>query len=180
MKTIKMISLLASITLLVACGQESIDVSTDLSSDGSADVADDSASVAPVEAGPAVVEIVPGLTMRILQEGTGAVAEDGQDVTVHYTGWLHDETAVDARGDKFDSSVDRGKPFEFILGAGRVIKGWDQGVVGMKIGEIRELTIAPEMAYGNRAVGNLIAPDSTLVFEVELMGLSGDDEEETE
>ena len=176
MKTIKLIALLASTTLFVACGQESTAVSVD----DSADVADDSASVVPVEAGPAFVEIAPGLTMRILQEGTGAVAEDGQDVTVHYTGWLYDETADDARGDKFDSSVDRGKPFEFILGAGRVIKGWDQGVVGMKIGEIRELTIAPEMAYGNRAVGNLIAADSTLVFEVELMGLSGDDEEETE
>jgi len=180
MKTIKLILLLASITLFVACGQESTDDSVDESINDSAAVADDSASVAPTDAGSAVVEIVPGLTMRILQEGTGAVAEDGQDVTVHYTGWLHDETAADARGDKFDSSVDRGTPFEFVLGAGRVIKGWDQGVVGMKIGEIRELTIAPEMAYGNRAVSDLIAPGSTLVFEVELVGLSGDDEEETE
>lgn len=114
-------------------------------------------------------EIVPGLTMRILRQGTGAIAQSGQIAIVHYTGWLYDETAPDKRGAKFDSSVDRGEHFQFPLGAGRVIKGWDQGVVGMKEGEVRELTIAPDMAYGDRNVGNgLIPPGSTLIFEVEL------------
>ncbi len=114
-------------------------------------------------------EIVPGLNMRILRQGSGAIAESGQIAIVHYTGWLYDETAQDKRGAKFDSSVDRGEHFQFPLGAGRVIKGWDQGVIGMKEGEVRELTIAPEMAYGDRNVGNgLIPPGSTLIFEVEL------------
>lgn len=176
MKTITLTTLLAPLVLLLACGGES----TETGDAESADVADNVAAAPQDDAGPAVIEIVPGLTMRILTEGTGAVAAAGQEVTVHYTGWLHDETAVDARGDKFDSSVDRDQHFDFELGAGRVIKGWDQGVVGMSIGEIRELTIAPEMAYGNRAVGDLIAPGSTLVFEVELVGLSGGDEEATQ
>lgn len=125
------------------------------------------ASVAPS------VEVVAGLTMRVLREGSGDAAQAGQTASVHYTGWLYDPTAADARGNKFDSSLDRGQPFEFPLGAGRVIRGWDQGVVGMRIGEVRELTIAPELAYGDRQVGNLIPPGSTLVFEVELLGLEG-------
>lgn len=124
-----------------------------------------------------LVEIVPGLSMRILREGTGAAAEVGHTAIVHYTGWLYDETAENNRGDKFDSSVDRGQHFPFPLGARRVIRGWDEGVVGMKIGEVRELTIAPEMAYGDRQVGDLIPPGSTLVFEVELADLEGLDTE---
>lgn len=120
-----------------------------------------------------MTEIVPGLTMRRLKEGSGDVAAAGQTASVHYTGWLYDPSAPDNRGAKFDSSVDRGAPFEFPLGAGRVIQGWDQGVVGMLIGESRELTIAPELAYGDRAIGDLIPPGSTLLFEVELLGLSG-------
>jgi FKBP-type peptidyl-prolyl cis-trans isomerase len=88
---------------------------------------------------------------------------------VHYTGWLYDDAAEGKRGKKFDSSLDRDQHFQFPLGAGRVIKGWDQGVVGMREGEIRELTIAPELAYGDKNVGNgLIPPGSTLIFEVEL------------
>ena len=124
---------------------------------------------------PAVVtvEIVPGLSMRILREGSGAAAEVGHTAVVHYTGWLYDETAENNRGDKFDSSVDRGQHFSFPLGARRVIRGWDEGVVGMKIGEVRELIIAPEMAYGDRQVGDLIPPGSTLLFEVELADLEG-------
>ena len=118
-------------------------------------------------------EIVPGLTMRILREGSGEVAQAGQIATVHYTGWLYDPDAADGRGAKFDSSVDRGQHFEFPLGAGRVIKGWDQGVVGMMVGESRELVIAPELAYGDRAIGELIPPGSTLLFEVELAGVGG-------
>ena len=96
---------------------------------------------------------------------------------MHYTGWLYDQTAENNRGSKFDSSVDRGVPFEFPLGARRVIRGWDEGVVGMKIGEVRELTIAPELAYGERELKNLIPAGSTLVFEVELADLKGLDGE---
>ena len=124
-----------------------------------------------------VVEIVPGLSMRILREGTGAAAEAGHTAVVHYTGWLYDQTAENNRGEKFDSSVDRGQHFPFLLGAQQVISGWDQGVVGMKIGEIRELTIAPELAYGDRQVGALIPAGSTLIFEVELADLEGLDTE---
>jgi FKBP-type peptidyl-prolyl cis-trans isomerase FkpA len=116
-------------------------------------------------------EIAPGLTGRTLRRGYGRAAEAGDDVEVHYTGWLYDEDAADHRGDKFDSSVDRGQYFHFPLGAGRVIKGWDQGVAGMLIGELRELTIAPEMGYGERGAGAVIPPGATLVFEVELFGL---------
>lgn len=117
------------------------------------------------------IEIVPGLTARILRAGDGQVAQAGDNVVVHYTGWLYDATAENNRGNKFDSSVDRGEHFQFPLGAGRVIKGWDQGVEGMAIGEVRELTIAPEMGYGERGAGNVIPPGATLVFEVELFDL---------
>lgn len=118
-----------------------------------------------------VIEIAPGLTARVLRAGSGRVAEAGDNVVVHYTGWLYDEAAADKRGSKFDSSVDRGEHFQFPLGAGRVIKGWDQGVAGMAIGELRELTIAPEMGYGNRGAGDVIPPGAQLVFEVELFDL---------
>jgi FKBP-type peptidyl-prolyl cis-trans isomerase len=96
-----------------------------------------------------------------LKEGTGAVATAGHPVTVHYTGWLTDMK-------KFDSSKDRNKPFEFELGGGQVIKGWDEGVQGMKVGGVRRLTIPPEKGYGARAVGPIPA-NSTLIFEVELL-----------
>ncbi len=119
------------------------------------------------------IEITSGLTARILQRGFGREAVPGDYVEVHYTGWLHDPEAEDNRGDKFDSSVDRGQRFGFTLGEGRVIKGWDEGVAGMLIGEKRELTIAPEMGYGDRGAGNVIPPGSTLVFEVELFAAEG-------
>lgn len=122
---------------------------------------------APVES----IAIAPGLSARVLKAGNGQVAAAGDNVEVHYTGWLYDPEAAENRGDKFDSSVDRGQRFQFPLGAGRVIKGWDQGVAGMQIGEVRELTIAPEMGYGDRGAGNVIPPGATLVFEVELFGL---------
>ena len=95
--------------------------------------------------------------------GNGATAAAGQTVSVHYTGWLTD-------GTKFDSSKDRGRPFEFQLGAGNVIRGWDEGVAGMKIGGRRRLTIPPALGYGARGVGGVIPPNATLVFEVELLG----------
>lgn len=99
--------------------------------------------------------------------GDGMVAEAGDHVTVHYTGWLYNPSVDDNRGRKFDSSVDRGEWFSFPLGAGRVIQGWDEGVVGMKVGGKRILTIPPEMGYGARGAGPIPA-NSTLVFEVEL------------
>ncbi len=93
------------------------------------------------------------------------------NVSVHYTGWLYDEAAPDHKGEKFDSSRDRGTPFEFPLGGGRVIKGWDQGVAGMKVGGQRILTIPPEMGYGARGAGGVIPPNATLIFDVELLGV---------
>ncbi|MGJ7901309.1 FKBP-type peptidyl-prolyl cis-trans isomerase [Lysobacter sp. 1R34A] len=102
--------------------------------------------------------------------GTGEVAQSGQQVIVHYTGWLYDEKAADKHGSKFDSSLDRGKPFDFLLGAGRVIRGWDDGVAGMREGGKRILMVPPEMGYGREgAGGGVIPPDASLVFEVELL-----------
>jgi FKBP-type peptidyl-prolyl cis-trans isomerase len=101
--------------------------------------------------------------------GTGAVATPGHSVTVHYTGWLY---VNGAKGTKFDSSVDRGTPFTFALGAGQVIPGWDQGVAGMKIGGKRTLIIPPELGYGdNGAGGGLIPPGATLIFDVQLLAV---------
>ncbi len=103
--------------------------------------------------------------------GTGAEAAAGQRVKVHYTGWLYDPAAANNRGKKFDSSKDRGQPFSFGLGGGEVIRGWDEGVQGMKVGGTRVLTIPPEMGYGARGAGGVIPPNATLVFEVELLGV---------
>ncbi len=103
------------------------------------------------------------LEIEDMEVGTGIEAANGDRVTVHYTGWLID-------GTKFDSSIDRGQPFVFSLGAGQVIQGWDRGVRGMQVGGIRKLTIPPELAYGDRPVGGgLIPANSTLVFEVKLL-----------
>lgn len=103
-----------------------------------------------------------GLVIEELVAGTGTEASAGQEVTVHYTGWLTD-------GKKFDSSKDRDEPFVFALGAGRVIRGWDEGVQGMKVGGTRKLTIPSALGYGTRGAGSAIPPDATLVFEVELL-----------
>jgi FKBP-type peptidyl-prolyl cis-trans isomerase FkpA len=112
-------------------------------------------------------------TLQIIEvmEGTGEVAEAGQVAVVHYTGWLYDADAEDNRGEKFDSSVDRNEPFKFPLGAGRVIRGWDEGVAGMKVGGKRRLVIPADMAYGERGAGRLIPPNAILVFDVELLDL---------
>ena len=103
--------------------------------------------------------------------GDGAEARAGQRVKVHYTGWLYDPAADKNRGRKFDSSKDRNDPFVFGLGQGQVIRGWDEGVQGMKVGGTRVLTIPPEMGYGARGAGGVIPPNATLVFEVELLGV---------
>lgn len=105
--------------------------------------------------------------------GTGALAEAGQPVAVHYTGYLYDATAPDNKGKKFDSSIDRKVPFGFIVGAGRVIKGWDEGVPGMKVGGQRTLIIPADKGYGERGAGADIPPNATLLFDVELMSVVG-------
>ena len=106
-----------------------------------------------------------GLVIEDLVLGEGEVAAAGQRVSVHYTGWL-------TNGSKFDSSKDRNDPFMFGLGQGQVIRGWDEGVLGMKIGGKRKLTIPPELGYGARGAGGVIPPNATLVFEVELLGVN--------
>jgi FKBP-type peptidyl-prolyl cis-trans isomerase FkpA len=108
-----------------------------------------------------------GLQYEEITVGDGQEAKAGDDVTVHYTGWLQNEDG--SAGKKFDSSKDRGDPFEFALGAGRVIKGWDEGVQGMKIGGVRKLIIPANLGYGARGAGGVIPPNATLIFEVELL-----------
>ena len=105
-----------------------------------------------------------GLQYKDLIVGTGQKAQVGDTAVVHYTGWLED-------GTQFDSSLDRGLPFDFVIGQGQVIKGWDEGVASMKVGGKRELTIPPELAYGDRSIGDVIPPGATLIFEVELIEL---------
>ena len=109
------------------------------------------------------------LGMEDIVVGGGAEAHANQFISVHYTGWLLNEGV---RGTKFDSSKDRGQPFKFLLGGGQVIRGWDDGFVGMKIGGTRMLTIPPEMGYGARGAGGAIPPNATLLFEVELLAIS--------
>jgi FKBP-type peptidyl-prolyl cis-trans isomerase FkpA len=168
MKSIQWILALLIATLIGACGGNEPPVTVQAIPENPADIS--------IE-GLTSEEIVPGLSKRTLLNGDGAVAEVGDMISVHYTGWLYDPEAANFRGAKFDSSVDRGAHFRFRLGEGRVISGWDQGVVGMQIGEVRELTIAPELAYGDRQMGPIIAPGSTLVFVVELAGIDGQEEE---
>ena len=125
-------------------------------------------SVAEAPAAPAL----PPLEKIDHVVGKGAVATAGKTVRVHYTGWFYRPLATKQRGKKFDSSVDRGEPLEFTLGEGRVIKGWDQGVEGMKVGGKRTLIIPSHLAYGKRNMGNgAIPPDSDLIFDVELVGV---------
>ncbi|MFT3730421.1 MAG: FKBP-type peptidyl-prolyl cis-trans isomerase [Hyphomicrobium sp.] len=109
-----------------------------------------------------------GLQYEDTVVGTGATPETGQICVMHYTGWLYQDGK---KGAKFDSSVDRGQPFEFPLGTGRVIKGWDEGVASMKIGGKRTLIIPPQLGYGARGAGGVIPPNATLIFDVELLGV---------
>lgn len=110
-----------------------------------------------------------GLEYEILQEGTGDSPKAGQVVTVHYTGWLDDNGKP---GTKFDSSVDRGQPFSFVIGRGQVIRGWDEGVIAMKVGEKRRLIIPAVLGYGAYGAGRVIPPNATLIFDVELLKIS--------
>lgn len=111
-----------------------------------------------------------GLKIADTKVGTGATPRTGQTCVMHYTGWLYENGA---KGKKFDSSVDRGQPFEFPIGAQRVIAGWDEGVATMKVGGKRTLIIPPQLGYGARGAGGVIPPNATLIFDVELLGVKG-------
>jgi FKBP-type peptidyl-prolyl cis-trans isomerase FkpA len=123
--------------------------------------------------GPATpaASAVTALQTVVLTPGTGAVVGNGQIAVMQYTGWLYDTSATDHKGKQFDSSRSAGQAFKFPLGTGAVIKGWDQGVAGMKIGESRRLVIPPELAYGDAGAAGVIPPGATLVFDVELVGI---------
>lgn len=151
MNTLKIASTLAIVTLAAAIGcTKKNETTTTTTQDG-----------APAAQGQAVTSVTE-LKKEDTKVGTGAEAVTGKTVSVHYTGFLTD-------GKKFDSSVDRGQPFTFQLGAGQVIPGWDQGVQGMKVGGKRKLTIPSALAYGEQGAGNVIPPNATLVFDVELL-----------
>ena len=115
-----------------------------------------------------VIEMPNGLKYTDTKTGDGATATPGNKVSVHYTGWVYNNGA---KGTKFDSSVDRGQPFQFTLGAHQVIAGWDEGVAGMRVGGKRTLIIPPELGYGARGAGGVIPPNATLMFDVELLGV---------
>jgi FKBP-type peptidyl-prolyl cis-trans isomerase FkpA len=152
--------------VLAACGRN----------DKPADAPSAEATQAPatVTETPATLSADTGAPAMALQKidltpGTGVEIKSGQTALVHYTGWLYDAAAAENKGEKFDSSVDRNEPFEFDVGAGHVIRGWDEGVVGMKVGGKRRLVIPPDMGYGARGAGGVIPPGATLVFDVELV-----------
>ena len=127
-------------------------------------------SEAPPSAAPNA-NPVTSLQKVTLKPGSGAVIGGGQIAVVQYTGWLYEAGAADHKGKQFDSSLTRREPFKFPLDTGSVIKGWDQGVIGMKVGESRRLVIPPELAYGDAGAGGVIPPGATLVFDVELVGI---------
>lgn len=156
--------LFAMLTLVLSSGPA-------WSGDTAAELAASAETPAAVPAIP-VADAGPQLLTEDLRAGFGEVARSGNQLIVHYTGWLYEPRALGYRGKKFDSSRDRGQPFTFRLGEGRVIKGWEAGILGMRVGGLRRLVIPPEMAYGSRGFGNgLIPPNSTLVFDVELLGV---------
>jgi FKBP-type peptidyl-prolyl cis-trans isomerase len=161
----KLIPLVIILTLIVAgCGKKAEQQPQDTQQTEQAAATPQEPAPPEVDPGKMVVT-ASGLNYTDLVAGDGAAAVAGQTVKVHYTGWLMD-------GTKFDSSLDRGTPFQFPLGAGRVIKGWDEGVEGMKVGGKRLLIIPPELGYGSRAAGP-IPPNSVLKFEVELLEIVG-------
>lgn len=118
---------------------------------------------------------VEGLQIEDLREGSGAAAEAGMRLRVHYRGHLYDQRAEGQRGPKFDESYARGAPFEFVLGAGQVIRGWDQGIEGLRVGGTRRLRMGPEFGYGERGAGRAIPPGASLLFEVELVEIVATD-----
>jgi FKBP-type peptidyl-prolyl cis-trans isomerase FkpA len=159
MPSVRWIVLLPTL-LFTACGGDGASSSTSTATPATAPAA-----------APAAVADVAALGIQDPVAGTGAEARPGMMVSVHYTGWLFDPSAADKRGKKFDSSKDRGQPFEFQLGQRDVIAGWDEGVKGMKVGGTRILTIPSAMGYGARGAGGDIPPNAALLFEVELLGV---------
>ena len=129
-------------------------------------IAFDASSPARAQGGPGMTKTASGLQITDSKVGTGATPKTGPTCVMHYTGWLYENGK---KGTKFDSSLDRGQPFEFPIGAGRVIKGWDEGVASMKVGGKRTLIIPPDLGYGARGAGGVIPPNATLTFEVELL-----------
>jgi FKBP-type peptidyl-prolyl cis-trans isomerase FkpA len=155
--------MIATLLAIVACSR-----SEKPPAESPAPAAEAGSATAPAATPSTGTEAMP-MTKTDLTPGTGAEIKSGQTALVHYTGWLYDAAAAENKGKQFDSSVG-GEPFEFSLGAGHVIPGWDQGVVGMKVGGKRRLVIPPDMAYGSKgAGGGLIPPGATLVFDVELV-----------
>ena len=151
-------TMLCGAVLLSACQPQAVEKAVDVSGAEENQAAEN-------QKGNKVTE----LQITDVEVGSGATAQAGAGIVVHYTGWLYEPEQTDNKGAKFDSSVDRNQPFEFTLGAGRVIKGWDQGFDGMQVGGKRVLVIPPDMGYGERGAGGAIPPNATLMFEVELL-----------
>jgi FKBP-type peptidyl-prolyl cis-trans isomerase FkpA len=149
LNTAQKLTLIAFIALLAACNKPA----------------------APPSVASAPANAVTALRSIELTPGTGATVAGGQIAVVQYTGWLYDESATDNKGKQFDSSRTSGQPFKFPLATGSVIKGWDQGVAGMKIGESRRLIIPPDLAYGDAGAGGVIPPGATLVFDIDLVAI---------
>jgi len=153
MKLLNTLLACACVVTLAACNAQTTPTSNQASTKGK----------------PAMTTTITELQKIDTQVGTGREAEPGFNVSVHYTGWLFDAAAKDNKGKKFDSSVDRGQPFNFGLGQGQVIQGWDEGFAGMKVGGKRTLVIPSEMGYGARGAGGAIPPNADLIFDVELL-----------
>ena len=166
-KSLALATTAALAALLMAACSRSEKPASEAAPAPAAEVAAAEATTAPATPTPSGSETMD-LQKTDLAPGTGAEISSGQTALVHYTGWLYDAAAPENKGKQFDSSVG-GEPFEFPLGAGRVIAGWDQGVVGMKVGGKRRLVIPPVMGYGERGAGGVIPPNATLVFDVELV-----------
>jgi FKBP-type peptidyl-prolyl cis-trans isomerase len=132
----------------------------------------DKAAAPPATAGAApVTPAAIALDIHELQAGTGPAVAAGQRAVVNYTGWLYETSAADHKGKEFDSTSNAGHPFSFVVGTGTVIKGWDKGVLGMKVGEKRRLTIPPDLGYGDTGAGDVIPPGAALIFDVELTAI---------
>lgn len=153
------VALLAVSALAAGCGEKTTDQESASEGTPAEEATTPQESTAATSTGDVTELVIEDITV-----GTGAEAKSGDTITVHYTGWLTD-------GTKFDSSVDAGQPFQFPLGQGYVIQGWDEGIVGMKVGGVRKLTIPPEMGYGAQGAGGVIPPNATLIFQVELISI---------